>query len=297
MRVDILRQLDASPNPEAILDRVNYYNRLERGSHPQPLVPISRVDRSRSRYFFDIDEYLRFFARSLRIDYVFGDVTKVPDRPSVVKSRPIEGPNANSVLFNLDKFRHFRSYHDPYGWDDKLPLAVWRGALNNPLRRALVERHGHSHFADVGHVGEVRDGLAPKPFLRPAEQLKCRYVISIEGNDVATNLKWVMASGSVCLMPRSRFETWFMEGRLEEGRHFVGLRDDFADLEEKIDMLENDPALARAIVEAANAHVAQFRDSRIERLVSILVLQKYFEATDQLPRSGLSRRLYAEAIA
>ena len=40
---------------------------------------------------------------------------------------------------------------------------------------------------------------------------KHKFILCIEGNDVASNLKWVMSSNSVAVMPKPKFESWFME--------------------------------------------------------------------------------------
>src|SRR5262249_7549412 len=132
-----------------------------------------------------------------------------------------------------------------------------------------------------GRVKPEHAGLQ-SPFLSPAEQVTCKYVISVEGNDVATNLKWIMATNSLCLMPASVYETWFMEGRLEPGRHYVELRDDFEDLEEKLVHYENHPDEARAIIANGQDYVRQFLDERRERLISLIVLHKYFVMTGQM---------------
>ena len=58
-------------------------------------------------------------------------------------------------------------------------------------------------------------------YLKPAtyykEQLKCRYLLAVEGNDVASGLKWMLASNSVVLMAPPRRETWLAESRLRVG--------------------------------------------------------------------------------
>lgn len=289
----ILREIEGAPELAELMRRANYYNKLERDA-AKPGVRLDAIDRGQSRYYLDLDEYLRYFRHRLKVNYLFGDVTWVPNSPCLVKSRPTDMENANSVLLNLDKLRHFRISTDDTPWEDKKPLAVWRGAPNNPLRIELVKRHRNSPFADVGQVGETVEGLAPKDFLSPRQQMGYRYIISIEGYDVATNLKWIMASGSVCLMPKGRFETWFMEGALIPDYHFVELRPDFSDLEDKIVSLEKNPQWAREIVANANAYVASFCDRATERKVSLLVLQKYFEATGQLPPSAFSHLFFAQ---
>ncbi len=114
------------------------------------------------------------------------------------------------------------------------------------------------------------------------EQLRNKFIISIEGNDVATNLKWIMSSNSLCLMRRPRFETWFMEGALVPGHHYVLLKDDFSDLEEKLDYYRSSPEEAIGIIQNANAYVEQFKDPVLEQLLGVLVMQRYFTLTNQM---------------
>jgi hypothetical protein len=83
-------------------------------------------------------------------------------------------------------------------------------------------------------------------------------------------------------MPLPNHETWFMEGRLEAGKHYALLRDDFEDLEEKILYYERNFGEALQIIRNANAFAEQFRNAARERLVALLVLYKYFVLTGQL---------------
>jgi hypothetical protein len=86
------------------------------------------------------------------------------------------------------------------------------------------------------------------------------------------------------------FETWFMEGRLEPGRHYVLLRDDYSDLSEKIDFYTRNTGEALTIIRAAHDHVNQFKDRKKERLVFLLVMAKYFALSGQLDLRRLSLR-------
>jgi hypothetical protein len=259
--------------------RANYYNKLSHPLRPQEYsANVATLPMDRSMYYYDLKEHARYFPRRFRLNYAFGDVTQVPDRPSFVKSRPIFGDNQNSLLINLDKFRHFNFPGDEMDFRDKKPIAVWRGGLHNPKRVALVSRHFDHPLCDVGSP----TGRPFKPFLSARQQMGFRYVISIEGVDVATNLKWVLASNSLCLMPLPNHETWFMEGRLEAGKHYALLRDDFEDLEEKILYYERNFGEALQIIRNANAFAEQFRNAARERLVALLVLYKYFVLTGQL---------------
>jgi len=271
--------------------RVDYYNKLSPGAcRPEALAPQRRslVPPRPRVYHLDAYEYLRFFPAEARVDVLLGDITHVPDRPSLTKSRPIGDHNANSVLLNLDKVRHFMFVEDRRPFRDKRDRLVGRAAVEQPHRKRFLERwYGHP-LCDVGQVNRNENSHRWQVGRLTIDQhLEYKFILCLEGNDVATNLKWVMSSGSLAVMPRPRFESWFMEGTLIPDHHYVAIRDDHADLEERLRHFIDHPAEAQAIVANANAYVARFRDRALEDLVSLLVLQKYFEMTGQGPAAAL----------
>ena len=236
-----------------------------------------------SRYYYDLKEHARYFPRHFRLHHVFGDVTHVPNEAAIVKSRPIAGDNQNSIVMKLNKFRHFRLFDDKISFGDKLPKAVWRGGGRNPKRKALVSGYHDHPLCDVGWAR--RDGFGPQVQAVPvAGRSRCNVATSFpsRATTLPPILKWIMASNSLCLMPAPVYETWFMEGTLQPGHHYVQLRSDFADLEEKILHYEKHPDQAREIVRNANAYVEQFAHRRREQVLSLLVLYKYFALTGQL---------------
>jgi hypothetical protein len=233
-------------------------------------------------YYYDFKEIARHFSSRIRVNYEFGDVTEVPGVPSFVKSRPIHRDNRNSLIMNLEKFRHFYFPPDHTPFNRKKPIAVWRGGGHNPKRVELIRRYRDHPLCDIGFTHAKAVVGQSSPFLHPTEQMAFKYVISIEGNDVATNLKWILSSDSLCLMPVPAFETWFMEGRLVAGEHYVPLADDFEDLEDKILYYERHPDEAQEIIRNANRYVDQFFDARRERAIGLLVMYKYFIATRQI---------------
>jgi hypothetical protein len=90
-----------------------------------------------------------------------------------------------------------------------------------------------------------------------------------------------MSSNSLAVMPYPRFETWFMEGTLIPDFHYVFVKDDFSDLEEKIKYYMNYPDEAEKILANAHDFVEQFKNPKREKIISLLVMQKYFCQTDQ----------------
>jgi len=281
----------------AIAERVNYYNAMPDGPLPPEAVPISKLPLDKSYYYFDLTEHTNHFPGELAVNYLFGDITTVPPVPTIVKSRPIDADNRNSVILKLNRFRHYYWKEDRLDFRAKKKSAVWRGGMFNPVRRALVTRFTDHPRLDIGYVGRPKPPLVPKAFMPMEEQFRYRYILSVEGNDVATNLKWIFASNSLCMMPRPRIETWFMEGRLLPGVHYVELRPDFDDLEEKVDYYDRHEDEAIGIVANAKAHFRPFLDKRREELIALLVLQKYFERTGQLPPEPFSAALFAREAA
>ena len=104
----------------------------------------------------------------------------------------------------------------------------------------------------------------------------CRYVISVEGNDVATNLKWAMASNSVVIMPLPRVESYFGEGQLIPNIHFVPVKHDFSNLVDQIEICEKRSDKCRSVAVAGR----QFALRRLKSLDELyeegsLVLERH----------------------
>lgn len=285
-----LERCAAMYDRDYIADRVDYYCKLSRpvtlGSDSEPIGALQRKGNP-STYYYDSREALQWFNPKLRWHYLFGDIRDIPAEPTVVKSRALGTDNSNSVLLKLDRCRHFVYINDHLQPEDKEDRAIFRGHIGTRENRALFCRmyadnprvdaadtlpgatEGHKHTSQM------------KPMMSFYEHLRFRYIMALEGNDVASNLKWIMSSRSAAVMPKPTCETWFMEGRLVGGVHYVEIRPDFSDLEEKMDHYSNHLDELRTIVDNANRYVAQFRDTRRERYIALLVMQKYFKMTNQ----------------
>lgn len=234
-----------------------------------------------SMYFFDLLKYLKFFDKEYKINYQFGDVTKTFKEPTIVKSRPIKH-NGNSVLMKMNQLRHFNFVNDQKKFSDKKDMIVWRGRIHKENRRLLVEKfHLHSHC----NIGEVsKKNKYPKAWqknkLTIEEQLNYKFILSIEGIDVATNLKWIMSSNSLCFMPKPKFETWFMEGRLKPNFHYVHIKDNYTDLIQKRNYYLKNEDECLKIINNANNWVKQFKDKKKEKSLSLHVLDQFLKQTN-----------------
>jgi len=272
-----------------ILNRVAYYNKLETSKLlNEDLVKIKdfKIKGHKKVYFYDFYEYLKFFNPLFKVKYLFGDITKIPNEPSFVKSRPINGDNENSVVLKWNKIRHFITIkNEKNSFREKQDKLVFRGRLREslPNRVDFVAKYINHPLCDVGDMN--------KKAMRPEwkvdrmtidEQLEYKFILSLEGNDVATNLKWIMSSNSVVVMPKPKFETWYMEGTLIPDHHYILIEDDYSDLESKLNYYIENPDKAEAIIKNANEYAANFRNKEKEDLISLMVINKYFEKTNQL---------------
>jgi hypothetical protein len=275
----------ASFDVSYIQRRVNYYNKLDDCKPPfhfQVQLSDFKIPPRIRAYYFDSYEYTRFFSKNLRATFLPGDITHVPDSPTIVKSRPIGDQNANSVILNLDKARHFIFVDDKKPFAGKKDLLVGRGAVTQPHRKRFLEMYFNHPLCHVGQVNSDNEGdkyLVGRMTID--EQLEYKFILSLEGNDVATNLKWIMSSNSLAVMPRPKYETWFMEGTLVPNYHYVLINDDYSDLEERLTYYIENTAEALEIVKNANEYVSQFRNKKREDVISLLVLDKYFRETGQ----------------
>lgn len=284
----ILNGIGTRPDKDYIMDRVNYYNKLS-GSVQlgENACFINEQSLSkRSAYVLDTQEYLRWFPKTMKWNHVFGDVTAIPEVPAIVKSRPIAGDNANSVLLNLDKVRHFTFLDDKIPFREKENKFIFRGHITRkPHRIKFMEMYFGHPRGDTGIINPHPDFPAEWSEMPPLtlwEHLRYKFVMALEGNDVASNLKWIMSSNSVAVMPRPIYETWFMEGRLIPDYHYIEIKPDYSDLIERLDYFASRPEEAEAIIRNANEYVRQFFDPEREKLISLSVLDKYFRMTGQV---------------
>ena len=250
-----------------IRQRVDYYCKfVDHITLPDDAPPLSNFvyskkenyihDYVNSTYFFDAYEYTRYFPAYLRWAYNPGDINYLFPVPEITKSRPLTENNSNNILLNLDKIRHFTWVADPFSWEEKQCRIIFRGNVTNkPHRQQFIEQWKDHPLCDVATTGNM-------PLY---DHLRYRYIMSLEGNDVASNLKWVMSSNSIAIMPRPTCETWFMEGQLKPNYHYIEIAADYHDLIERITYYDTHPDEAKAIIEHAHEWVSQFTGEQRSR--------------------------------
>jgi hypothetical protein len=286
----ILRQLDQRQDKEEIMRRVNYYCKLDKGSNfnrqmwsDKAIMLQDQPVTGQKTYYFDAMEYARYFSQDLRWILDAGDKPYVAPEPAIVKNRPIVEHNENSVILNLDKNRHFLFVRDNKPWRDKKNMTIFRGDLGprKENRDVFMNRwYGHPMVDAASTNRSEQHPEWQREKLTIGDHLDFKFIMSLEGNDVASNLKWIMSSNSIAVTPCLTQETWFMEGTLIPNYHYIEVKPDFSDLEERLTYYIEHPDEAEAIIQHAHDYVSQFRDEKREKLISVLVLKKYFDITN-----------------
>lgn len=249
-------------------------------------------------------------------DYLGGDGVV----PGVLTKVRWAGPRSNTTptLLPLNPLRHFEFVKQVPGWDTpwekKKRSVVWRGATTwnsedaTADRMEIVKRFAGdtSGWVDVGfsiianRVTKDIDMLKhvaahEKSYLEPAEQLRHKYILVMEGEDVATSLKWILASQSVVFMPEPTRVSWFMEDCLVPFKHYIPILSNGADLRQKYEWAEAHPAECRSMAAHATTWVAQFFHPQREALIAKRVAEWYTArwGTPCFAKGGTGRRGHA----
>lgn len=263
-------------------ERVHYYNQCTRpfvvAPYAESYSTVGKFKKTKGwTYFFDTRQVIRYFPSEFAFNYINGDVTHIPNVPSFIKSRPISDNNQNSIVLKLNQVRHFKFVDDSTAYQNKKNMVAWRGVGFQPHRRKVIEAFYDHPRCNIGQTRPEEGQPWEKGFMSIEEQLQYKFLLCIEGNDVATNLKWAMSSNSLVMMSKPKYETWFMEGRLVAGVHYVQLKDDYSDLPDKMDYYLKHEDEALAIIDNAHRWIEQFKDKRRERAISLMVAEKYFK--------------------
>ena len=169
-------------NPLAHRQSFTFYRDSERGTLQLSdlTFPFFAKGPRHSNYILDLFNTLAYFPRDLWVNYIFGDITEIPDIPTFVKSRPICPGNNNSVIVPLNTHRHFQWVDDTTPWIEKKSACVMRNLWANKKRADMLDKwHGNPHF-DLGITGNFdgRPEWTVQPMTRQ-QQLGFRYIASV----------------------------------------------------------------------------------------------------------------------
>jgi hypothetical protein len=220
-----------------------------------------------------------------------------------VKNR-VERYNINGVILKtLNQNRHWGNVEQvgplDISFSDKKNKAIWRGVTTGRStykanRFVLVKRWFHKNkWIDVGfneilqnpvNYQEIFPNTTIEKYKRPSlsmkEMLQYKYIISVRGNDKDSGLNWKLASNSVVFMAKPTIITWLMESDLIPNFHYVLLKDDFSDLEEKVQWANRHPRIVQKISANARKFMSRFKNKTNEEKIETEVVRRYFSITE-----------------
>ena len=205
------------------------------------------------------------------------------------------------IIWPMEMGRHYNpvyQYNKLYedgsvcAWDEKKSTLIWRGAFTGSIgiknlttaypyggpRFHVVSTYFVANTSDVnvafqrGHSTLNPRTVPPK--YREAtrltsandtsmlDQLKYKYILVLEGNDVATGLKWQLASNSVVFMAKPTTVSFLMEDILVPFVHYVPVRDDFSNLVEMVHWARKNDKKCKWISEQATLYMQQLWTSK-----------------------------------
>jgi hypothetical protein len=269
------------------------------------LVQFGDMKHSHEYGFVEIPHFKKFRSATDELQSViFPDCVSSP-RPTLPSAQA--GNVMQPIVWKLATHRHYKhlpnvnKYDTP--WHQKKNMAIFRGQLtgalenfdkkksaqencDNMVRCQLVQRHGNSTLVDAkltttrNRLPEVLGGVelvTPKTSIK--YQMEFKGLIMLEGNDVASGLKWALLSQSVVLMSKPKHTSWAMEERLEPWVHYVPLNDMATDVEEKVQWIIDHDEEAQRIAQRASLWIEDLMyhpdAARDERLVKEEMIRRY----------------------
>ncbi len=201
--------------------------------------------------------------------------------------------NMNRHFGPLNEYIDLRRRGKVAKWEDKKPTLIWRGSATGEgiggnrdkynvstdvphypfgQRIDVVKEYFHKNqsIVDVAFpsaaiyrlpdhrkepIGNLLRGYLRNSHISMEDQLKFKYILSIEGNDVASGLKWKMFSNSVVFMAKATVVSFFMEDLLVPFVHYVPLKDDLSNMVDMVEWARENDDMCRWISDQATKFV------------------------------------------
>jgi hypothetical protein len=229
--------------------------------------------------FFQPFDALASDIEDVKFPIFYGESGATDSLPIIRKARHVEDNNA--VLFD---FRSLR-YNSPCltvdkndkVWSKKSNGVVWRGATTGEgLRENFVESYFEKY--DIGFsTVKQKPHLARyiKKRISVSEQLNYKFIVSLQGNDLASNIRWALFSNSVLVMPKPLWTSWTMEEKLIPYVHYLPLNDELTNLDEILTWAAENDTQCQEIAQNGKQYVTQFLDRKYNTEVKMMFLKEY----------------------
>lgn len=209
--------------------------------------------------------------------------------PIISKTRSTEVDYLSLIMLNsprhYDPIKNVQEYDIPY--KEKKNCILWRGTTTGKThiyneRFLLVSKYysydkskinvGFSYICQKITLPEFEKYIVGEMSMK--EMLTYKFLVSVEGNDVASGLKWMLSSNSVVIMPKPTCISIICENLLEPYVHYIPVKDDFSDLEDVYKWCLNNENKCFEIINNAKKYMSIFTDDFMLEL-SAKVIEEY----------------------
>ncbi len=149
-------------------------------------------------------------------------------------SVPYCAPVVDRYCLHHMRYNLYRSVHNGVAFHHKIPAVVYaggdRGSMFNFVHRRDIDVSQRKYF--MSDKVDKTNVVAPGSIER-ADMVLYKYILDIDGNASTWDATaWKLNSGSVIFKTESDWCQWFYD-EFKEGTHYVSIKDDFTDLQEK----------------------------------------------------------------
>ena len=284
-------------NKEVILEKNNLKDKNLN------LINLEEFSKGKKYKHFEYFEYIKCLLKKNNIDkyilFLAGDYNNnINKLPLLCKTRR---ENNNNIIINFKRFRHMNLVDYLVKFPDipfylKKNIVIWRGSttgnIKNIANRFLIVEKFYNYNINKINIGfssnkiinnKEQVGITKKnikkKFVKEAltinQLLQNKFLVSVEGNELSSGLKWMLYSNSVVLMAKPRNFSWIMEDKLIPNKHYILLKDDFSDLEEKYKWCKQNLEKCNKISINATEYMKQFLDINKEKELENMVIKRY----------------------
>jgi hypothetical protein len=196
----------------------------------------------------DPDQYLYIPSSPEEIPVFHGKITILAQ--SVHHGLPFVGEIIDRHYFYHNLYHSFRSFHQGVPFREKQGKVVfggqsrdtvfnWDAHRNDPEKKRLPPRQYFREYVapKYGKFVVCPDGWIDRKDMA----LNYKYILNVDGMASCYDATaWLLNSGSVIFKPRSVWKQWFY-GEFIAGIHYVELKENFSDIEEKWQWCETHP--------------------------------------------------------
>ena len=191
----------------------------------------------------------------------------IPDRYFISKSG------------HSDMINEMLNMRKSVSWNTKKNIGVWRGKLTNGSNMNFTEYKTHMNqrelFVELYKKGSLKNVDFSDEKLSKEQMCEYKYLIDIDGwSNTWDATIWKLLSGSVLLKVGGVWEQWYYD-KLKEWVHYVPVKDDFSDLNEKIQWCIDNEEKCKTISENAHTFVTTELTFDKARDYTIEVFNKY----------------------